>query len=139
MTITIGKLSWVITILLIAFMSYNMNLFNTVSNKINSNKAISEYTMSNQELSVERAIPSEQPVQPESNNLNLQIKLERVKWEMEKLNDRLVDLEIQIEELDQNEEDTLDTLLAIITTLSPLLIPIITSRLNGKQIILKRG
>lgn len=149
MQITLGKISWVVSILVFIFMIYNMNISSRIYDMVVKKDATAQYNpFENQKRlgSVEpeaSAEPETTLTQPEetmtTREAELFLQIERMKWEMEKLNEQLVELKVEVSELTEEKDTVSGNLIALIGALTPLLLPVITSRIGHDKQVIKLG
>lgn len=74
--------------------------------------------------------PSESP----SLNSELHLQLELLKYRVQQIEDDYEELKIEMRKAHEEKDDTMDNLMAIMTTLMPILLPYITRKQNDKEI-----
>ena len=164
MQITWGKVVWAITIIIFLFMAYNMSTFQRLWDIATSQEddvKVSEYNPFEKQDSVLLDttsvvdLPENATFSGEGNgglswtasptpegvvtdvDLNLHLKVERMIWEIDQLNEKITNLKVEVAELTAEKNTTTGNLAAVIGALTPLLLPVITSKFgNHKKVIM---
>jgi hypothetical protein len=150
MKLTIGKLVWGLSFILFLLFSYNQSTFQRVwdiffedSSIVYVQKFVSPVDTSvtrlgSGNIETELSVGSGEDSGVSSNFI---IEVEKMKWKMEQLEEDIDKINIKMERLNEGKDRMFDDLIAIIATLSPLLIPIITIKYTDhkKQIIGKKS
>jgi len=145
MEVTLGKISWAISILIFLFLLYNNDAVDRVTT-LTEEQVIVQY-QPEEKINTEEGITSPAGMEPltemgvESSTMivreaELYMMIERLSWEIELIDEQLTDIKIEMAELTNDKDTTSSNLLALITALTPLLIPVVTSKLgiHNKQI-----
>jgi len=154
MNITLGKISWLIAICLFIYMSYSENVIGRAFNIINDKTVVVEFGRSptRETTSIDIIEDDESDTAPtpvnnpevisrQSRDAELYIMIERMKWKMEQLDEKIVQLEVNLAELTNEKDEASGNLVALIGALTPLLLPVITSRfsIHKKEIKLRKS
>lgn len=150
MKITVGKIVWVISILLFLLLVYSQdtfmklyditlgNVIEKIHEKTNAEEVNKELPSSTNmsELSfgggtMEESAPIETPKELNS-DFNLQLEL--LKYKVQELEDDYDKLKVEIKEEREEKKGTMDNLLTILVTLSPVVIPYLTRKTHNKEI-----
>ena len=146
MKITLGNIIWIISFILFLFMSYGMNTFGRLL-YIFSDKEFVILKSQEEKLSLDELNISDnlrigsENVHGGSRNMpststvpSIRLEIEKLEWEINDLRKDFEVFKIIIENEKEKSNRIFDDLLAILTTLSPLLVPVITARfLNHKR------
>jgi len=163
MRVTWGKVIWIFSFVIFLVVAYNMNTFERLWDIVigqDTIEQVAEYNPFEQRKTREPATESiadttgisglglggsgtaeaEEPIVAESEiDVELYVKIERMAWELEQHEEEITELKVEIAELTSDKDTTIGNLIAIISALSPLLLPIITRKFgNHKKEILMR-
>ena len=132
MQITVGKLLWIISFVAFILFSYNRNTVNRVMDIVTNEESkivsVSEKVVSSSNMGEVLETEIDDIIENETDNILLIVEIEKLKWEMEQIEEKLVKMEIKITSLNENKNNMLNNILAILTTLTPFLVPIVTAR-----------
>lgn len=165
MRVTFGKVIWSISFIIFLIVAYNMNTFERLWDIIVGEKTsivqVDEYNpFEPKEKSIADSTTNEieksflgvagssgiiesdsQPesVQPETSDIQLYLKVERMTWNVEQLKEKITELEVQVAELTADKDTTIDNLIAILSAVTPLLLPFLTRKFGNHDKEIKLG
>ena len=142
MEVTLGKVSWIVSILIFLFLLYNNDAVERVTTMAEDQVVIQYESQDMSRLAAEPEMePLETIVKLGSGTMSIReaelyLAVERLSWKIELLDEQLIDMNIKIAKLTNDKDTITSNLFALLTTMMPLLIPVVTSKLgiHDKQI-----
>lgn len=135
--LTVGKIIWFISMVLFILFSYNQSIFDRVVDIFTTSSSeiivVQEFSISTDSIKTEEIINESID---EHNDLFLEV--EKIKWKFERLEDEVYKLEAEVEQNHENKSQLFDNLIALVTVLIPLFVPILTTKYNKKEINLRK-
>lgn len=155
MRITWGKVIWLMSFMIFLIISYNMSTFERIWDIITGNdeaiEQVSDYDPFAKDNTIDTVVVSDEEVESsvdepknvvsiEKPTLDIHIKVERLIWEMEQLDEELTNLKVTVSELNSEKDTTINNLVAIIGALTPFILPLVTRKFgnHNKEIISRK-
>lgn len=145
MQLTVGKVIWAISIILVLFIMYNSSWFKKVESVFTEAKPeiVQTFIPKQDQERPEESEPAEPAdvaeAEPEDSipeyHFEMLMEIEKLKWELQNVKERL--MELTARNIAKDSDNTMGDVTTILVALLPIVLPYVTRKYNNKEIFKK--